>query len=120
MNTLAWAVVGWQLAGIAVFTVGTIMLGIALRRKPERAFAERISRVSHLLYWVCLVIPGVLGFFYPGLTRFDRLVGVRPLPYRAAGAVLGLLVLLPGVYLSAASNAALKPARARSRRIQAD
>ncbi len=107
MDTLGWAVVWWQLGGIVVFTVVTIVLGITLRQRPEKTFAERTSRVSHLLYWLCLVVPGVLGFFRPGLTHFDQLLGIPSLPYRAAAAVVGALLLLPGVYFSIVSNAAL-------------
>jgi protein-S-isoprenylcysteine O-methyltransferase Ste14 len=103
-----WLVVWYQLSGILVFTVGTIVLGIALRRRPETRFAERISRVSHLLYWVCLGLPSVLGVLYPGLTHFDELVGLRPLPYRTATSIVGVLLLIPGIYLFYVANAALK------------
>ncbi len=107
MNRLGWAVVWYQLGGIVVFTVGTLILGIILRQRPEKTFAERTSRVSHLLYWACLVVPGLLGFFFPGLTHFDGLIGVPSLPRRAAAVLIGLVLLLPGIYLSGVSNAAL-------------
>jgi len=104
---LGWLVIWYQLSGIFVFTLGTVILGIALRRKSDQRFAERISRVSHLLYWVCLGLPSLVGFLYPGLTHFDELVGMHPLPYRTADTVVGVLLLIPGIYLFGASNAAL-------------
>ena len=104
---LGWLVVWYQLSGIFAFTLGTVILGIELRRKPDKRFAERISRVSHLLYWVCLGLPSLFGLLYPGVTHFDELVGIHPLPYRTADAVIGVLLLIPGIYLFCASNAAL-------------
>ncbi len=42
-----------QLAGLALFVTGTLVLGILLRRKPGRANAERLSRVGHGCFtWV--------------------------------------------------------------------
>jgi len=105
---LGWLVIWYQLSGIFAFTLGTVILGIALRRKPDQRFAERISRVSHLLYWVCLGLPSLVGFLYPGLTHFDQIVGIHPLPYRTTDVIVGVLLLIPGVYLFGASNAALK------------
>ena len=42
------------------------------------------------------------------MTHFDELVGIHPLPYRTAHSVIGVLLLIPGIYLFSASNAALK------------
>lgn len=104
---LGWLVVWYQLTGIFAFTLGTVILGIALRRKPEKRFAERVSRVSHLLFWVGLGLPSLLGFLFPGLTHFDELLGIHPLPYRTADAIVGVLLVIPGIYLISASNFAL-------------
>lgn len=104
---LGWLVIWYQLSGIFAFTLGTVILGIALRRKPDQRFAERISRVSHLLYWVCLGVPTLLGFSYPGPTRFDELLGIHPLSHGHADAMVGVLLLAAGIYLFGTANAAL-------------
>lgn len=107
MRNLGWLVVYYQLGGAIVFALGTVLLGVALRRRQEKAFAQRTSRISHLLYWLCLVMPGLLGILVPGLTHFDRLIGIPPLPYRGVSIAVGLVLFVPGLYLSGASNAAL-------------
>jgi hypothetical protein len=71
-----------QLTGVFIFTIGTVVLGIWLRKNPTEALAAVTSRVSHFLYWSCLTLPGVVGFFTPGLTGYDRILGISPLPYR--------------------------------------
>jgi hypothetical protein len=57
-----------QALGIAIFFAGSVWLGRMIRREKHRSAAVRFSRTSHLLFWVCLLAPGIVGFFYPGLT----------------------------------------------------
>lgn len=96
------------LLGLLAFVIGTVVLGLELRRSPASDKAERSSRVMHFLFFAGLGAPFLLGIFYPGLTRLDALVGLEPLPGRplslAAGAILGL----PGLYLLGASNRLLR------------
>ena len=56
------AIIILQVLGTTAFVVGTLVLGIYLRRHPTKEAAERTSRVSHGLYWVGLVLPGLLAF----------------------------------------------------------
>jgi protein-S-isoprenylcysteine O-methyltransferase Ste14 len=97
-----------QILGTTAFVVGTILLGIYLRRHPTREAAERTSRVSHGLYWVGLVLPGTIGIFYPGLANFDRILGLPSLPARPVTLGLGILAILVGLILSASSQMALR------------
>jgi len=88
--------------------VGTLVLGIYLRRHPSREDAERTSRISHGLYWVGLVLPGFIGVFYPGLANFDDILGLPSLPARPVTVLLGTVAVLIGLYLSFASQVALR------------
>ena len=49
----------------------------------------------------------MLGVFYPGLTSFDGVTGLAPLPYRPLAFIVGALMLGPGLYITAASSKAL-------------
>lgn len=96
-----------QLAGMLVFVIGTVLLGIQLRRNPTQAAAVSASRVSHSLFYACLVLPGAVGLFEPGLRGYDRILGISPLPYSAAFLGLGAALFVIGLYLVVASNSAL-------------
>jgi len=62
----------------------------------------------HTLFFAGLVAPGALALFYPGLGRFDGLLGLPSLPARPIFLALGILVLIPGLYLLVASNVLLR------------
>src|SRR5512133_2443132 len=96
-----------QLAGLALFVTGTLVLGILLRRKPERANAERLSRVGHGLFYLGLVIPQVVGAFSPGLDNYDDLLRHPGLPNLPVLIALHSLLLVVGLYLYLVSFQAL-------------
>ncbi len=96
-----------QTIGVVVFTLGTIILGRRIRRVSRKTEAQRASRISHLLFWGCLLGPGLIGLVHPGLRHYDELLGFPSLPLRSLTFALGLLVLLPGIGLMIASNRAL-------------
>ncbi len=92
------------LSGLLVFVLAVGFLGRWLRRYPSKLNAERSSRVLHFLFFAGLGAPFVVGFFSPGLTHLDELVGIQPLPIRPFFLIAGILLALPGLYLMAASN----------------
>ncbi len=97
-----------QVFGWTAFLVGAITLGIWLRRHPEQAVAEKTSRILHLLFWLDYGLLGVIGLAYPGLTHYDQLLGIRPLPRQPLCVIIGVILLLPALYLSLVSNRALR------------
>ncbi|MHB1942630.1 MAG: methyltransferase family protein [Acidiferrobacteraceae bacterium] len=97
-----------QALGAFAFLVGTLCLGTLIRRHPSKTDAERLSRVSHALFWGGLVLPELAGVVHPGLTAFDRLLGLPPLPFPGVMRMTGWLILVAGVYGLALSNMALK------------
>lgn len=96
-----------QLMGLLIFAGGTVVLGVWLRKVPTQRTAVRAGRISHLLFYLCLVLPGAVGLFEPGLRGYDSTLGIRPLPYRSLSLALGAPLLVAGTYLLVASNAAL-------------
>jgi protein-S-isoprenylcysteine O-methyltransferase Ste14 len=96
-----------QAVGAVVFLAGSIWLGRTTRRLADTDVAERASRISHLLFWVALVLPGMVGLFYPGLAAYDALLGVPRLPYRSLWVGVGLVLLGVGLGLVVVSNRAL-------------
>lgn len=83
-----------QLAGIATFSVATVVLGKALRRTPTQAAAHRLSRVSHAFFWGAMLVPELLGVAWPGLTHFDETLGLPSLPGTWLRWMLGAPLLL--------------------------
>jgi protein-S-isoprenylcysteine O-methyltransferase Ste14 len=96
------------LVGLLAFIFGVAILGFWLRRSPSKEHAERSSRVMHFLFFAGLGIPFVIGFFYPGLTHLDELVGLSPLPWKTFFLVVGVLLAIPGLYFMGISNKSLR------------
>src|SRR5512140_3386546 len=92
-------VVVLQVIGWLAFVIGALAAGTWLRRHPSKENAERASRAVHGLFFAGLVIPNGIGSVYPGLGRYDRLLGVAPLPRSNAIRVSGGLLLVAGLYL---------------------
>jgi protein-S-isoprenylcysteine O-methyltransferase Ste14 len=103
MFTVVLQVLGWT-----AFIIVTLVLGTWLRRNHSRVTAEETSRVLHFLFWLSFGFFGVIGAFYPGLTGYDEILGIRSLPFRPASLVVGVFLLLAGFYLTLVSNVALR------------
>ncbi len=69
--------------------------------------AAELSILAQMFFYTMLFSPAMLGVFYPGLPRFDALVGLPPLPYRPYAFIVGALMLGPGLYITSVSSKAL-------------
>jgi protein-S-isoprenylcysteine O-methyltransferase Ste14 len=96
------------LFGLLVFTAGVFILGIWLRKYPSKENAEKTSRIAHFLFFAFMVAPPLIGIFYPGLTHFDELLGLNPLPWRTTFLVLGIILAIPGLYFLGITNKLLR------------
>lgn len=103
MFTIVLIALGW-----VIFVGGTVTLGIWLRRHRSKEDAESSSRVLHFLFFACIVFLGGAALFYPGYTHFDELLGIPSLPLKPIPLVLGIILLLPGLYLTIVSNKDLR------------
>jgi protein-S-isoprenylcysteine O-methyltransferase Ste14 len=98
-----------QVAGLAAFITGTLALGLLLRRHPSPQRAESLSRISHLLFWLGLVLPWTVGVFYPGGATLDILTGLPSVPVPLAlRLIVGIPLLAGGVALMQLSINGLK------------
>ncbi len=102
MLTIVLQMLGW----LAFLTV-TIALGAWLRGHPSKRNAEITSRILHFVFWLGIVPAAGLGFVYPGLTHFDRELGLSSLPRHWIVITVGALGLLIGTYLVVVSTVAL-------------
>lgn len=93
-----------QALGTLVFLAGSIWLGSKTRRVGKSRVAKSASRISHLLFWIALVLPGTFGLFYPGLTAYDGLLGMPSLPVRPIWIGIGIILLFIGLVLLVTSN----------------
>ena len=96
------------LLGLLAFTIGAVVLGVWLRKHPSKANAEKSSRIMHFLFYAGLVAPGLISLFYPGLGRFDGLVGLEPLPWSRFFLIAGIVLVIPGLYFLGISNKLLR------------
>ena len=62
----------------------------------------------HFLFFAGLITPRTIDLFYPGLTHFDELLGLNPLPWEPFFFTLGILLALTGLYFLAVSNKLLR------------
>lgn len=102
------AVLVMGVLGVVAFVLGTVILGVWLRRNPSVAAADQASRVMHFLFFAGLGAPFLVATVYPGLTRLDGMAGLEPLPWRPLTLVIGLIVCVPGIYLLGISNRLLR------------
>ena len=96
------------LAGLLAFIMGAGILGIWLRMHPSKANAEKSSRIMHFLFFAGLGTPFLISIFYPGLAHLDQLIGLKPLPWRSAFLIAGIILAVPGLYFLAVSNKLLR------------
>lgn len=94
--------------GLFAFAAGTMILGAWLRRNPSKENAEKSSRVMHFLFFAGLGAPITLGFFSPGFTHFDELLGLKSLPWKTIFLVPGILLAIPGLYFMGITNKLLR------------
>lgn len=102
------AVLVMGVLGVVAFVLGTVILGVWLRRNSSAAAADQASRVMHFLFFAGLGAPFLVAIVYPGLTRLDGIAEVDPLPWRPITLIVGLIVSVPGVYLLGVSNRLLR------------
>ncbi|HSG43717.1 MAG TPA: methyltransferase [Anaerolineales bacterium] len=93
---------------ILVFAVSAWVLGARLRKNPFKENAERYSRVMHFLFFTIIGAPFYVGLFYPGLTHFDEVVGIPSLPWNPFFLILGILLVIPGLYYLGITNKLLR------------
>jgi protein-S-isoprenylcysteine O-methyltransferase Ste14 len=93
-----------QAFGVLVFLMGSIGLGRKIRGSRNGRVAEKASRISHCLFWIALLLPGVIGLFYPGLSVYDELFGMPSLPVPLIWTAIGVVLLSLGLVLMASSN----------------
>lgn len=98
----------WIIVGSAGMAIGSLVLGVWLRKKPSKENAEKSSRVMHFLFFAGQVIPPVVGLFYPGFARFDEMLGLQPLPVRPLFLAFGIIVAIPGFYFLGVTNKLLR------------
>ena len=96
------------LIGLLSFAIGTWILGVYLRRYPSKVNAEKTSRIMHFLFFAGLGTPYIIGLFYPGLTHFDEIIGLKSLPWKPVFLALGILLAIPGFYFMVITNKLLR------------
>ena len=98
----------YTLIGIVTFFIAALVLGAWLRRHRAKENAERSSRIMHFLFFAGLVAPPLIAIVYPGLTRFDALLGLPSLPFKPFFLALGILLAIPGLYYLVVTNKLLR------------
>ncbi len=99
MFVIVLIAIGW-----IIFIIGVVAAGIWLRRHRSKEAAESSCKIVHFLYFACMIFPGVIALFYPGLTHFDELFGIPSLPLKPIMLVIGIILVLPGLYLGIITN----------------
>ncbi len=98
----------YVLIGIAAFFIAALVLGLWLRSHRTKENAERSSRIAHFFFFAGMVAPPIVAIFYPGLTRFDALLGLPSLPFKPFMLAMGILLAIPGLYFLGATNKLLR------------
>ncbi|MFW9996788.1 MAG: methyltransferase family protein [Candidatus Odinarchaeota archaeon] len=97
-----------QVLGVFLFFLVAVIAGKWLRADPCEKITAQTGRITGLLYYLGLFFPFVLGFFWPGLDRFDGILNINPLPFPPVALLTGLSFLILGYYLVYASIKSLR------------
>ena len=93
--------------GTIIFFCASIWLGYRLRRSDTIGIPLSASRISHLLFWCTLVLPGTVGFFYPGLKAYNKLLNLSGFPGSWVWVAAGIILLCADIFLMGISNSSL-------------
>ena len=103
MSTIILQVLSWM-----IFTLATTALGLWLRKHPGPTEAAWASRILHFWFWAGVIPATGLGIIYPGLTKFDAVLGLSPLPRLWVLPVIGMAMLVIGGVLLGVSNVVIR------------
>jgi protein-S-isoprenylcysteine O-methyltransferase Ste14 len=93
-----------QTIGCGFFFLGTIVLGIFLRKYTSEKTRKTTTMFLHFIAFVAFLLPVLIGIFYPGLSTYDDLLGIQSLPYRTLRAAFGAILIPIGIFFLAISN----------------
>ena len=96
-----------QIIGCGFFFLSTIVLGIFLRKYPSEKVRVTTTMILHFIGLVAFLLPVLIGIFYPGLSKYDDLLGIQYLPYRPLRVAFGAILIPIGIFFVAISNYAL-------------
>ena len=96
-----------QIIGCGFFFLSTIVLGIFLRKYPSEKVRETTTMALHFIAFIAILLPVMIGIFYPGLTSYDDFLDIPSLPYRPLAVVLGVVLIPIGIFFVAVSTLAL-------------
>ena len=77
--------------------MAAVILGRNIRKQPEKQYAEKQSRIMHFFFQAGLVFPAALSLVYPGLRKFDVLIGF-PSIQGISSLTVGIIVFSIGLY----------------------
>ena len=96
-----------QIIGCGSFFLCTIILGIVLRIYPSGKVRETATMLLHFIAFCTVLLPILIGIFYPGLTHYDELLGIQSLPYSPLRVAFSAILIPIGIFFMAVSNFAL-------------
>jgi protein-S-isoprenylcysteine O-methyltransferase Ste14 len=96
-----------QIIGCGFFFLSTIVLGIFLRKYTSEKARKTTTIFLHFIAFMAFLLPVLIGIFYPGLTAYDDLLGIQPLPYGPLRVAFGAILIPIGIFFVAVSNFAL-------------
>ena len=88
-----------QAAGLLVFLLATLLLILRVAKNTSKGPAETASRINYVLFWLCLVLPNAVALVRPGILNYDRILGANSLSFRPLLYVLGVFLVLSGVWV---------------------
>lgn len=81
-----------QIIGCGVFAMSSIILAILLKKNPSEKVRIITTIILHHIGLFAFLLPIVIGTFYPGITYYDKILGIQSLPYRPLLVTIGILL----------------------------
>ena len=82
-----------EIIGCGIFAVSSIVLSILLKKYPSEKVRIITTMILHHIGLFTFLLPIVIGIFYPGVTAYDKILGIPSLPYRSLALTIGILLV---------------------------
>ncbi len=92
-----------QLLGVVTFVSGAFLLRRWVLKGPTQDVTRSASRLSHVLFHLCLFWPFLAGGIRPGFSQFDVIIGLHSLPWPRLWLVVGSVLFVVGLGLGVVS-----------------
>lgn len=87
-----------EITGWVIFAACSIVFAAFLRKYPTDKVRVITTMILHHIGLFAVMFPLVIGIFYPGVTAYDKILGIPSLPFRPLAVTIGAVLVPASVF----------------------